>query len=112
MKKFFLSIILLTVLSFLHVYNKTNIYILGYDVESCKKDLSELSDQRSFLVSRLQKQISYKELSSNIYDDYTCNRQLVKIDSPSSDNQNLAVKKKETLLSKIFSLTQQAEAKP
>ncbi|MCX5703334.1 MAG: hypothetical protein NT066_02415 [Candidatus Omnitrophica bacterium] len=115
--RFLQVITFITCLSLLYVYQETGIFRLAYAGQKKLALYQDLLDKNSFLRYNIKKYASLVQIGSKISggtdfqmpDTY----RFVRLKSP-SENLRSAQKSlpRETLLSRLFSIKRQAEAKP
>ena len=97
---------------FLYVYNKINIYILAYQIENSRQKLVKMHEEKSRLEFAFYSSLSLKEVAQNAgRGGFTFERKIVKL--PAGLPKEKAVgSKRQAFFARVFSFTQQAEAKP
>jgi len=112
MKKSILCSILGLLFLFFYVYNKINIYILAYQIENNRQKLVQMQEEKSRLEFAFYSRLSLKDLAQNVdRREFTFERKIVKL--PAGLPEEKAVgSKRQTFFARVFSFTQQAEAKP
>jgi len=113
--KFLSIIIFTTVFSCLYVYQQTEIVRLAYAGQKNKAAFGELLDKNNFLRYNLEKSISLVRIGESVSRTASFqmpnNYRLVRFASAKgSHNAFIERSKKESMLSRIFSIKRQAEA--
>ncbi|MDD4954253.1 MAG: hypothetical protein PHG40_05030 [Candidatus Omnitrophica bacterium] len=115
--KFLSTVFFITAFCLFYVYQQTRIFCLAYEGQKKQVFSQELLDKNTLLRYNIKRNTSLAEISSRlpkcaqlqIPDGY----RLVKLESaPLRMRQDMAGSKRETLLSRIFGVKRQAEARP
>ena len=112
MKKSILCSILGMLFLFFYVYNKINIYILAYQIENNRQKLVKMREEKSRLEFAFYSRLNLKKLAQNAGPDgFTFERKIVKLPA-GLPGEKAVGSKRQAFFAKVFSFTQQAEAKP
>jgi len=116
LSKLLLIIILVTLFSLLYVWQQTEAFRLAYTGQKNLAVFEDLLDKNTILRYNIDRKASLICIGNNVYDyaDFQIpdTYRLVRVKEPVlSLTSNKRIAKKETLVSRLFSIKRQAEAK-
>lgn len=112
LSKFLATIACVTFISLLYVYQQSEIYRLAYLGQRRETELGLLLDKNSILRYNIEKSASLVQIGTKVTEqtgfEMPQSYRLLKV---APENQSLSLKKKESLLSRLFGVKNQAEAR-